>query len=80
MVEVSLGFCHYFLGLYTCLVASPKSFGDYLKEKVSLFMLKMSCNYKVIHSFTILISFYHFFTNEQVHQLRVRKGAATGAV
>ena len=45
-------------GLHTCLVASPESFGDYLKEKVSLFMLKISCNYKVIHSFTIIISFY----------------------
>ena len=42
----------------------PKSLGDYflllhdLKEKVSLFMSKISCNHRVIHSFTIIISFY----------------------
>ena len=43
----------------------PKSLGDYLKEKVSLFILKISCNYKAIYSFTI--------------SFRVRKGAAEEA-
>ena len=68
-MEVPLWFCHYFLLGYIhallhlmvilCFCSGrPKSLGDYLKEKVSLFILKISCNYKVIYSFTI--SFYYF--------------------
>ena len=68
-MDFPLWFCYYFLLGYIhallhlmvilCFCSGrPKILGDYLKEKVSLFILKISCNYKVIYSFTI--SFYYF--------------------